>query len=265
MDEFDEDFQTEIVDENCNVLSDKLSAINNEVRFTILKILHDYEKIHGNKNKELLYSREINVLLTNFNINITPQMLGQHLKILTKAGILEEVFVKKEIPNKIGRRNVKAYRISGDAFSDLFLDIAFFSDDLLGFFELYGANMEFNEDDCCVLTVFNGADKGKTFKISKDEQVLIGRKANYDEDDFEGFRTILLDNSYYSVSDISKPHLKLFHDEGGWQIIDEKSSNGTFVGDKLIPLGIKVPLRGNSFLKLSRCRGNAFIYCSFYQ
>lgn len=263
MDEFGEDFQTEIIDENCNVLSNKLAAINNEVRFTILKILRDFGKIQGNKNKDPLYSREINVFLTNFNINITPQMLGQHLKILVNAGILEEVFVKKEIPNKIGRRNVKAYVIRSDAFSDLFLDINFFSDELLSFFELYDINKNFHDEDDCIITVFNGKDKGKTFKISKNDQALIGRKSKYNDNDFDGFETIMLDNSYYSVSNISKPHIRLFHENGDWQIIDEDSSNGTFIGDKRMPSGVNVILKNNSFLKLSRGGGSAVIYCSF--
>ena len=262
MSEFGEDFPTEILDDDSKVLSNKLAAINNEVRFTILKILRDFEKIQGNKNKDPLYSREINVFLNNFNINITPQMLGQHLKILVNADILEEVYVKKEIPNKIGRRNVKAYRIKSDAFSDLFLDINFFSDELLSFFDLYDVNKNFQEDDACILTIFNGKEKGKTFKVFKDEKISIGRKSKYDESDFKNIKPICLDNSYYSVSRISKPHIKLFYDNGNWCIMDEESSNGTFIGDKRVPTGFKVALKNNSFLKLSRGGGCAVIYCS---
>ena len=113
-------FQTEILNDNdCKILSSKLAAINNQVRFSILKILRDYQKVNSSKSKTPLYSREINLLLTGFNINITPQMLGQHLKILVEAGILDEVFVKKEIPNKVGKRNVKAYVLKEDAFEDI--------------------------------------------------------------------------------------------------------------------------------------------------
>lgn len=254
-------YQTEILDnDECLILSKKLVAINNEVRFTILKILRDFEKIHG-LNKDPLYSREINVFLTNFNINITPQMLGQHLKILVEAGLLEEVMVKKEIPNKIGRRNVKAYIIKPDAFTDLFLDINFFSEELLGFFELYDVHKKFQEKDCCLITIFNGKDKGKTFKINKDDVVFIGRKANFNHDDFEN-KCIFLDNEYKSVSSVSKPHLKLFY-EDNWCIIDDVSSNGTFIGDKQIPTGVKVNLKNKSFIKLSKGNGGAVIYCSF--
>ena len=138
MDDLNQEFKTEILRDNeCKILSSKLAAINNDVRFSILKILRDYDKVKSNKSKSPLYSREINFLLTGYNINITPQMLGQHLKILVESGILGEVIVKKEIPNKVGKRNVKAYILKEDAFEDLFLDINFFSDELLSFFELY--------------------------------------------------------------------------------------------------------------------------------
>ena len=102
-------FQTEILNDNdCKILSSKLAAINNQVRFSILKILRDYQKVNSSKSKTPLYSREINLLLAGFNINITPQMLGQHLKILVEAGILDEVFVKKEIPkNFIPQKSIE--------------------------------------------------------------------------------------------------------------------------------------------------------------
>ena len=258
----DSSFCTEIISEDCNLLSTKLSALNNEVRFTILKILRDYERINGFKNKDPLYSREINALLTNFNINITPQMLGQHLKILIEAGLLEEVRVKKEIPNKIGHRSVKAYVIMPDAFSDLFLEISFFSEELLSFFDLYDIHQKFHKDDCVIVTIFNGADKGKTFKIDNGDSVTIGRRDKYSHDDFDEM-CILLDNSYRSVSSISKPHLKLFYEDGCWYVLDSQSSNGTFMGDKKIPKGVNFKLNKNSFLKLSRGSNNAVIYVSF--
>ena len=49
----------------------------------------------------------------------------------------------------------------------------------------------------------------------------------------------------------------------GWYVLDESSSNGTYVGDNLIPFGIKTKLINNSFLKLSKGNGGAVFYCSF--
>lgn len=255
-------FRTEIIGEDDKLLSTKLFALNSEVRFTILKILRDYEKVNRFKNKEPLYSREINSLLTNFNINITPQMLGQHLKILVEADLLEEMMIKKEIPNKIGHRRVKAYVIKPDAFSDLFLEINFFSEELLSFFDMYDIHQKFHNGDDLILTVFNGANKRKTFKIDKGGSVIIGRRDKYSHDDFDEM-CILLDNSYRSVSSVSKPHLKLFYEDGCWYVLDSQSSNGTFIGDKKIPKGVKFQLTKNSFLKLSRGGNNAVIYVSF--
>ena len=243
-------------------ISEKLSAVNNKVRFSILEILRDNQK-RDKSNSNPLYSREINsILLKNYNIKITTQMLGQHMKQLINANLVSEVDTKKEVPNKVGKRTVKAFVLKEDAFEDLFLDITFLSDELFTFFDLYKSNQKFHEDDNCVLTVFNGVDKGKTFKIRKDETVLIGRKANFNQGDLASF-SILLDNSYDTVSNISKPHLKLFYKNDGWYILDENSSNGTFIGDIEVQKGKATKLRANSFLKLSRGNGGAVIYCSF--
>ena len=220
--------KTEILNESDpDILSTKLAAVNNKVRFSILEILRDFENANrakdGSFKNEPLYSREINsLLLNNYNINITTQMLVE----------------------------------------DLFLDVNFLSDELLTFFDLYKFNQRFSDGEHCVFTIFNGVDKGKTFKVHKDETVLIGRKANYDANDLASF-TILLDNSYSTVSNVSKPHLKVFYKDDGWYILDSCSSNGTYIADKKVPIGIETKLKTNSFLKLSKGNGAAVIYCSF--
>lgn len=263
-----DDSKTVILEkEDSRILSTKLAAVNNNVRFSILEILRDFERVNktseGTFKKEPLYSREINsILLNNYNINITTQMLGQHLKQLVESDMIEEVSVKKEVPNKIGRRSVKGFTLKEDAFDELFLDVSFLSDELLTFFDLYKSNQRFSDGEHCVLTIFNGEDKGKTFKVHKDEMILIGRKANFNANDLASF-TILLDNSYSTVSNVGKPHLKLFHKDDGWYILDECSSNGTYIADRKVPTGIETKLKANSFLKLSRGNGGAVIYCSF--
>lgn len=256
--------KTVILDsDESDLISEKISAVNNPVRFSILEILRDHQKYNQSKSKDPLYSREINsILFNNYNIEISPQMLGQHIKQLKNANLVSEVEIKKEVPNKVGKRGVKAYVLKEDAFEDLFLDINFLSDELFTFFNLYKSNQKFHEDENCVLTIFNGVDKGKTFKVRKDETVLIGRKADFSQGDLASF-SILLDNSYDTVSNISKPHLKLFYKDDGWYIIDDSSLNGTFIGDMEVQKGKATKLKPNSFLKLSRGNGGAVIYCSF--
>lgn len=261
------DLKTVIFDNSeSSLLSTKLAAVNNNVRFSILEILRDFQKVNKTDDgfkKEPLYSREINsILLNNYNIDITTQMLGQHLKQLQQADLIVESNVKKEVPNKIGRRTVKAYVLKEDAFEDLFLDVSFLSDELITFFDLYKTNQRFHDGEHCVLTIFNGEDKGKTFKVHKDETVFIGRKANYNASDLASF-TILLDNSYSTVSNVAKPHIKLFFKDGDWCILDEGSSNGTYIADRKVPTGVVTKLKVNSFLKLSKGNGAAVIYCSF--
>lgn len=106
------------------------------------------------------------------------------------------------------------------------------------------------------MTIFNGKDKGKTYRINKNDCAVIGRRGNGDLSDIKS-RKIILDNSYNTVSNILKPHLKLFYENDGWYVLDESSSNGTYVGDNLIPFGIKTKLINNSFLKLSKGNGGA--------
>lgn len=239
-----------------NIISVKLAAVNNKVRFSILEILRDFKK-------KPLYSREINsILLNKYNIDISVQMLGQHLKQLIDADLIEEVSVKKEVVNKIGRRNVKGFLLKEDAFEDLFLEITFLSDEVFTFFDLHKSNLQLTDNEHCALTIFNGADKGKTFKVNKGETVRIGRKDKYCEDDFDS-QVILLDNEYSTVSNVSKPHLKIFYREDAWYILDEESSNGTFIGDMEVLKGKPTQIRSNSFIKLSRGNGGAVIYCSF--
>ncbi len=250
-----------------DITSTKIAAVNNKVRLLILEILRDFHNGNLSDNilfkKDPLYSREINsILLNNYGIDITPQMLGQHIKQLIEADFIEEVSIKKEVPNKIGRRKVKGYILKKDAFDNIFLSINFISDELLSFFGLYDINQKFNDGEHCVLTIFNGMDKGKTFKVHKNETILIGRKGNFKERDLASF-TILLDNSYESVSNVSKPHLKLFFNQDSWCIVDNDSSNGTFLDDKIVQKGIVTKLEKNSFLKLSKGDGGAVIYCSY--
>jgi DNA-binding HxlR family transcriptional regulator len=262
-----EHIETETFNSDDDVISTKLSAVNNKVRFSILEILRDFHNINVDENdnfkKDPLYSREINsILLNNYDINITPQMLGQHLKQLMDADLIEEVSIKKEVPNRVGRRNVKAYVLKEDAFEDLFLEINFLSYELLSFFDLYNINQRFHDGEHCVFTIFNGVDKGKTFKVHKNETVLIGRKDNFKESDLAAF-AILLDNEYKSVSSVGKPHLKVYYKDDSWYILDESSSNGTFIGDRKVPNKVETKLKSNSFLKLSRGNNGAVIYCSF--
>ena len=250
---------SELFDDNSTAL--KLAAVDNNVRFAILNILRDASK--KNNLEKQLYSREINaILLDEYNINITPQMLGQHLKQLAEADLIYERSIKKEVPNKIGRRSVKGYSIKSDAFEELLLEVNFLTDELIKLNRLFKSNEKHKDGEHCILTVFNGKDKGKSYKIHKDEQVLIGRKINYNQSELATF-TILLDNSYQKVSSIDKPQIKIFHRDNQWYIIDENSISRTYIDDKKVPHATATRIKNNSFIRLSKGIGSAIIYCSY--
>ena len=51
-----------------NSISTKIAAVNNNVRFSILEILRDFQKVNNNRSIfeiDPLYSREINRILLN--------------------------------------------------------------------------------------------------------------------------------------------------------------------------------------------------------
>ena len=239
----------------------KLSAIDNRVRFAILEILRDSQ--NKNEKQQQLYSRELNTaLLEDYQINITPQMLGQHLKQLFDANLIDEKIIKKEVPNKIGKRSVKGYSLKTDAFEELLLEVNFITDELIRLNQLFKLNEEHIDGKHCILTIFNGKDKGKIYKIHEDEKILIGRKTNYNQNELLTF-TLMLDNSYTKVSSIDKPHLKLYHQDDEWYIIDQNSISGTYIDDKKIPQATATKIKNNSFIRLSKGMGSAIIYCSY--
>ena len=134
----DSEMETTVIlnPEDSDLISEKLSAVNNEARFSILKILRDFDKENkrgiDDYKKEPLYSREINtLLLKDYNINISTQMLGQHMKQLIEAGLVKEWDVKKEVPNKIGSRSVKGFVLREDAFEEV-PEKTFPMEDMLG-------------------------------------------------------------------------------------------------------------------------------------
>lgn len=246
------------------ILSSKLSAVNNKVRFSILEILSEIEENNKQNSsilKEPLYSREINsYLLERYDINITPQMLGQHLKQLEKAKLIEEVIIKKEVPNKIGPRTVKAYQLNTGAFKDLFLNVDIFTKELLSLFKLYESHEKENDGKHCILTVLNGIDKGKTFKLNKEDKILVGRKEFSNQ---KLSSTILLDSKYSKVSGISNPHSYICYHDDRWCILDKQSKNGTFINNKLVLKDCLTKLKNKSFLRLSKGTGSAVFLCSF--
>ena len=244
-----------------NKIFHKLAAVDNNVRFSILEILRDYQKNADSLN-DYPYSREINIILKNkYDIVISPQMLGQHMKQLSDAGLIEVIPIKKEIPNKVGPRQVNVYALKVDAFEDFFLEITFLSDELICFFELFKENQKDFDGKHCILTIFNGSDKGKTFKLNKENTYHIGRKSTKKLDDSQKY--IILNSEYYSVSKVDKPHLKIFFEDDHWCILDQNSSNGTYISNRKVNKGVVANLKNNTFLKLSRGAGSVILFCSY--
>lgn len=254
------EYNTEEMDENELIILNKFFAMRHETRLAILKLIRDseqkYQLNHNDVEKYALTNEMLKDKLNKeYDIEIGYQLLGQHLKILREAGLIEQFKIPN--PDHRGGIELNAYLLEKDAFEDLFLDVNFLTDELNKFITL---SKEPLPSDSCLLIVFNGEDKGKKLIINKDEEVIIGRKANIQTNDV-GQALFLLSNSYKTVSRISKPHLKIYYKNDKWYMLDEASKNGTYIYDNKIKK--EYPLKNNSYIRLSKGPGSALIYCKF--
>lgn len=245
------------------LLSSQISAIDNKVRFSIMSILSDIEHVDKKDKQNFLYSREINnILCEYFDIDISIQMLGQHLKQLENAGWIKSAMIKKEVPNKIGLRTVKAYGICNDVIKDLFLDMNFLTNELLSLYKAHEKHLSNIEEGYCTLTLLNGENKYESYKISKEEILLIGKEDDGLKENPD-YKYFILDKYYTKVSSIYKSPIKIFYENDYWCILDEESEHRTFIGEKPVLHKKTTHLRNKSFLRLSRGPGAAVFYCTF--
>ena len=85
---------TEMDEDELNVLN-KFFAMRHETRLAMLKLIRDSEQNYqGDPNDVENYALTIrklrDKLLEEHNINISNQLLGQHIKIVVEAGLIEK-------------------------------------------------------------------------------------------------------------------------------------------------------------------------------
>ncbi|RAP54716.1 MAG: hypothetical protein BZ137_00780 [Methanosphaera sp. rholeuAM130] len=109
----------------------KISALNNSTRFIILKLLKNEEQnYNGDKEDVKNYALNIrtlnNMLIRDYNIDITVQMLGQHLKVLKESGLIEQF----KTPHFKGKTKIliNSYYLNKDAFDKIISQLQFFTD-----------------------------------------------------------------------------------------------------------------------------------------
>jgi len=89
---------------------------------------------------------------------------------------------------------------------------------------------------CLYLT--SGPQEGKIFSLSG-EKITLGRIDPSDSSTYmKNKNHILLSSDYKSVSRISRPHARIYHDER-WEIEDCKSTSGTFINTEPIPVNTR--------------------------
>ena len=251
-----EENATEEMDDT--ILSKRFKTLNNKGRFAILSVLkkHEIDNRGSPSPRDPYYSMEIrDRLYKDFDIDLSVQRVGQHLHELEKWGFVEkeESYVEK----KFKVQPVNRYVLKKDAFEDIFLELNFLCDDIKSFVDLFDDSQAEIEEGYCLLKIFNGANKGETFMIGEDETIIIGRQSD-NQSDLEGF-SIVLDDSYTTVSRIDKPHLKIFNRKGTWYLLDDSSTNGTYVSDVLVKKGEKTQLKNDRYIRLSKGPGSAIM------
>ncbi|AWX31727.1 FHA domain-containing protein [Methanosphaera sp. BMS] len=255
-----------ISQDDFKIITDKISALNNYNRWKILEILRMNEKNRVDQFNKIKYyamsTNQIRDKLEEKKIFITTQMIGRHLKDLREAGLVDRIRVKHCKGDANSQSPCYVYYITTDAFTDLLLLVNFFREDINTLVDLYKYTKESKMHNDCVMTVFNGQDKGKTLDISKDETAYIGRiSANGPDDCYSP--ALILSNSYTKVSSIMDPHLKVYHQKGKWYILDESSENETYCSNEKLQKGVARQLPNNSIIKLSKGKGCALIYFNY--
>ncbi|RAP54713.1 MAG: hypothetical protein BZ137_00760 [Methanosphaera sp. rholeuAM130] len=241
------------------------SAMNNITRIGIIKILFKQMKtdqsLHHYVENYSLTTNEINDRLKKeYNIEISEQMLGQHLKKLRINDFINRIPVTTDHEGNPLKTSRYAYFFKDYAIVNLFFEVSPLRDSLKRVFNLYKQSEERKNEDNCVITVFNGEDSGNTLTLDKNELAFIGkRSADRPIDDCS---LLALSRSYDTVSRISKPHLTVYNENGTWFIVDN-STNGTYYSNKKLDKGVATELPNDSFIKLSNGPGSAVLHFAY--
>ena len=242
-------------------ITDKISALSNPIRLMIVESLKKKEKKYPRDEhptwKFSMNSSEISEDLKK-DFKIGPQGIGQHLKRLRKAGLVDRSRSFRD-ENGVGIANpVYDYYLKTDAFDDILLGLYSFRDRINSYVDDYKESKEAQEHGNCVITVLSGDDEGEKLVVEENQVAYIGRKVptrNKDESPLLG-----LSENYESVSSIVRPHLTVYKDKGIWYMKDESSTNGTYCDSHQLTKGVAEEIPNNSLIKLSKGPGSVQLY-----
>ncbi len=79
--------------------------------------------------------------------------------------------------------------------------------------------------------ILGGADDGRIFELRKN-QIKIGRVDPENQDEYDPQNDIVFSNSYSVVTRVSKPHARLFLEDGQWYVEHCEGVNGTYLWER---------------------------------
>jgi hypothetical protein len=250
----DEMFMTETMDgdlDNLKDLAKKIDVLGNDVRLKILIVIGAESKKKPER-RGLTDLRELNSILRyKFKIIMTDNGVKKHLNWLLNAGFIK---IEAGIAERSmrGPRAVMNYVLVPGALEAVNNDMNRLTR------AIADIRTGITESDLSypMIRVLGGADDGQVFGLFKDE-VRVGRQGGVDPGDPEYQGDIILDNSYESVTRITKPHATLTKDKDGeWYLEDNDSKCGVFVNSEE-QAEEKIKLTDGDVIKLALGEGGA--------
>lgn len=246
-------------------LKEMLSALDNENRIIILEMLMKRQRDESGRyrsfEKYTLNVDEIRDQLEKRDINLTDQMIRNHLKKLIDVGLVGIIRTDEDMDGNPLRVPVNSYYFNIFAFDSLLFENQVFLEEIRSFMFLYGNILESQTKYDCVIKVFTGIDKDKELKLKHGQTGYIGRDAAYNPDKY-GPESLILSSQYETVTRLHKPHLKIFDEDGEWYIMDH-STHGTFIDNKQIKKDTPVKIPNNTFIHLSKGLQSVVLFVSY--
>lgn len=222
----EEMFITETMDGDLDTVKDlakKIDVLGNEVRLKALIIIGAESKKQP-ENRGLTDLRELTKILRNrFQIKMSENAVKKHLNWLLEAGFIKRQPGIAERSMR-GPRAVMNYILVPGALEAVNNDIGRLTR------AIADIRTGITESDLSypMIRVLGGKDDGQVFGLFKDE-VRIGRRGGVNHEDPQYWEDIILDNTYESVTRITKPHATLTKEDDEWFLEDNDSKCGVYV------------------------------------
>ncbi|RAP54714.1 MAG: hypothetical protein BZ137_00770 [Methanosphaera sp. rholeuAM130] len=244
-----------------------ISAFDNYTRMKIVEVLIErLRKESKQYHSQYIYplnSKEIKDALENDKKikKMTEQGWRNHLTQLREAGIIGRIKRKVDQKGNPINNTRDSFFINMNIFDRFLFGTKLGQEQIRSYMLLSNKIEELKEDYDCVMMVCTGSDKSKCLTFNKEDEVVVGRESSHKPGKYDS-KALVLSSIYKTVTEVEKPHLKVFYKDGEWFIVDY-SSNGTFISNKKLKKGVSKKVKNNSFIQLSEGDSSVVLYFSY--